>query len=94
MSIRAYLATSLDGYVAGPDDDLSWLPTDVDLGEHGFAPFFAEIGAILMGDVSEARWMQQLIDDKRPPTDDIDFDAGGSWDADEKVADSIAVVSG
>jgi len=47
--VRVYLATSLDGYLAGPDDDLSWLPKDVDLGEHGFEPFLAEVGALLMG---------------------------------------------
>jgi dihydrofolate reductase len=47
--VRVYLATSLDGRLAGPGDDLSWLPTDLDLGEHGFAPFLAEVGAVLMG---------------------------------------------
>jgi dihydrofolate reductase len=49
VSVRVFVATSLDGFVAGPGDDLSWLPTDVDLGEHGFAPFFAWVGAVLMG---------------------------------------------
>ena len=47
--VRVYLATSLDGRLAGPGDDLSWLPSDVDLGEHGFAPFLAEVGTVLMG---------------------------------------------
>lgn len=46
---RVFLATSLDGFLAGPEDDLSWLPTDVDLGAHGFEPFFASIGSVLMG---------------------------------------------
>ena len=48
-AVRVYLATSLDGYLAGPDDDLSWLPSDVDLGEFGFEPFLQTIGTVLMG---------------------------------------------
>lgn len=48
-AVRVYLATSLDGYLAGPEDDLSWLPSDIDLGEAGFEPFLATIGALLMG---------------------------------------------
>lgn len=48
--VRAFLAVSLDGFIAGPHDELDWLPG------HGegdsvdtFTPFFAEMGAILMG---------------------------------------------
>lgn len=48
-SVRVFLAVSLDGFLAGPGDDLSWLPTDVDLGAYGFAPFLEEVGALLMG---------------------------------------------
>lgn len=49
--VRAFLAMSLDGFIAGPDDDLSWLP-------HGDLPgpgaidldhFLADVGAMLMG---------------------------------------------
>lgn len=49
--VRAFLAMSLDGFIAGPGDDLSWLPDSelpgpgaVDL-EH----FLSEVGAMLMG---------------------------------------------
>ena len=47
-----YIATSLDGFVAGrrneDDDDLSWLfqYNDVD---YGFKEFFSDIGAIIQG---------------------------------------------
>lgn len=43
-----YIATSLDGFVAGPDDDISWLfrYNDVD---YGFDKFFSGIGAIIQG---------------------------------------------
>jgi dihydrofolate reductase len=51
--VRVYMACSLDGYIAGPDDDLSWLapppgapePT----GGLGFEAFMAQVGAMLMG---------------------------------------------
>src|SRR5215210_7206361 len=59
-----FLAMSLDGFIAGPGDDLSWLPGpgelepgagqahDEQTGErvdHGFDAFMASVGAILMG---------------------------------------------
>ena len=51
--IRVYIATSLDGFIAGEDDDLSWLP---DAGHEGPGPgamtyeaFMADVGAMLMG---------------------------------------------
>ncbi len=49
--VRVFIASSLDGFIAGPDNDLSWLPTPSDEpgDEHGFDGFMAQIGAILMG---------------------------------------------
>lgn len=48
--VRAFLATSLDGFIAGPNDELDWLPGhEGDGAEDTFTPFFAEIGAMLMG---------------------------------------------
>lgn len=53
--VRVYLGCSLDGCIAGPDDDLSWLHEDGD-GEPpprpdalDFATFMGQIGAMLMG---------------------------------------------
>lgn len=49
--VRAFLAMSIDGYIAGPDDDLSWLPMG-DLpgpGALDLEHFMAGVGAILMG---------------------------------------------
>jgi dihydrofolate reductase len=45
---RVFIATSLDGFIAGPGDDLSWLPEEPDV-EDTFTPFFAQVGAMLMG---------------------------------------------
>lgn len=48
--VRAFLAMSLDGFIAGPNDELDWLPGHGDgESEDTFGPFFAEIGAMLMG---------------------------------------------
>ena len=55
--VRVYIACSLDGFIAGPDDDLSWLPGAngtapegaTSNGALGYEAFMADVGAILMG---------------------------------------------
>lgn len=55
--IRAYLGSSLDGYIAGPDNDLDWLSADhACQGDLPASPdyldyprFIADIGCLLMG---------------------------------------------
>lgn len=47
--VAAFLAMSLDGFIAGPADDLSWLPPPDPAEDHGFAAFMAGTGALLMG---------------------------------------------
>ncbi len=54
--VRVYLACSLDGYIAGPDDDLSWLPNaenpsadEPRTSAVTFEQFIADVGALLMG---------------------------------------------
>jgi dihydrofolate reductase len=53
--VRVYIACSLDGFIAGPDDDLSWLPQEAnieaqsDSGAVGFDEFLSDVGALLMG---------------------------------------------
>ena len=50
MKICAYIATSLDGFIARPDGSLDWLPKPVEGGEdYGYGHFFASIDAIVMG---------------------------------------------
>ncbi len=48
MAVRVFIACSLDGFIAGPGDDLSWLPPPGD-DDHGYGAFMAGVGAILMG---------------------------------------------
>lgn len=45
---RVFIASSLDGFIAGPEDELDWLDVDAEI-EDTFTPFFAEVGAMLMG---------------------------------------------
>jgi dihydrofolate reductase len=52
--VRVYIATSLDGFIAGPNDELDWLPNpspDATLpeGALGFEAFMRDVGAMLMG---------------------------------------------
>jgi dihydrofolate reductase len=49
--VRVFIATSVDGFIAGPDDDLSWLPqpSGDPPPDYGYGAFIAEVGALLMG---------------------------------------------
>jgi dihydrofolate reductase len=46
VTVTLFIATSLDGYIAGPDDDLSWLFTDTD---YGFTRFYSGVDALIIG---------------------------------------------
>jgi len=47
-SIRFYVATSLDGFIADGEGSVDWLaPYDARL--YGYDKFFAEVGALIMG---------------------------------------------
>ncbi len=50
MHASVYVATSLDGFLAGDDGDLEWL-TGADPGDadYGFAEFLASVDALVMG---------------------------------------------
>ncbi|MBX7084214.1 MAG: dihydrofolate reductase family protein [Nannocystaceae bacterium] len=60
--VRVYLGCSLDGCIAGPDHDLSFLSEHAPAGEPhgglGFEAFLSQIGALLMG----RRTYQVLLD--------------------------------
>lgn len=55
--VRVYIASSLDGFIAGPEDDLSWLTGpdaaspggETDPGALTYETFIADVGALLMG---------------------------------------------
>ena len=66
MATIYYTASSTDGFIADPDNSLSWLLTrDVDrTGPMGYDPFIANVGAMAMGsttydwilDHEQGRW--------------------------------------
>jgi len=51
MSVFVYIATSIDGFIAAEDDDLSWLSEipNPDQSDFGFADFMTRIDALVMG---------------------------------------------
>ncbi len=62
-----FTATTLDGYIADENNSLDWLfeVDRTDAGEHSFAAFFAEVGAMAMG-ATTYQWIlehDRLLDD-------------------------------
>lgn len=51
MHCTAYLGMSLDGFIAGPNDELDWLDEleHIDGVDYGYAQFMASVDAIVMG---------------------------------------------
>jgi dihydrofolate reductase len=49
--LRLYIASSLDGYIAGPKGELDWLDIGGDL-DYGYREFYASIDATLMGNAT------------------------------------------
>lgn len=48
--VIVYIATSLDGYVARKNDDLSWLESFNEADEdHGYSDFMKDVGTAIMG---------------------------------------------
>lgn len=57
--LSLYIACSLDGYIAGPNDDLSFLkPVEVEGTDYGYAEFMSGIDAVLTGRTT-FEWVQQ-----------------------------------
>lgn len=44
--VRLFIATSLDGFIAGPDEDISWLFSD---GDYGYRDFYEHIDTTISG---------------------------------------------
>ena len=49
--IKLYIATSLDGYIARPDDDIEWLTEfpNPSTGDYGYKDFVASVDTVIMG---------------------------------------------
>ena len=80
-----FIATSLDGYIAGPEGEIDWLFHDAD---YGYTPFFHSVDALVMGrktyelSLSFGEWpygdKPAYVLTRRPPPDDprVKFVAG------------------
>ena len=61
--VIVYIATSLDGFIARLDDDISWLdPFNASGEDYGFADFMKTVGTAVMG---ARTWEQSLIHPER-----------------------------
>lgn len=49
--LKLYIATSLDGYIAGPNGEIDWLEAGGDL-DYGYKDFYASIDTVLMGNAT------------------------------------------
>lgn len=48
--VSVYIATGIDGRIAGPDDDLSWLRAYEGSGtDYGYTEYMSSVGAVVMG---------------------------------------------
>ena len=54
MKASVFIATSLDGFIARPNDDLDWLPPGGGE-EHGYEAFMATVDA-LVRDAAVCQW--------------------------------------
>jgi dihydrofolate reductase len=62
--VHVFVGASLDGFIAGPNDELDWLGGGEGETPDSFGPFFATIGCVLMG---------------RRTYDIVDGFASGAW---------------
>ena len=60
MKTQYYTATSLDGFLATPDDSLDWLFALGDAAETSYPDFIREVGALAMG-AATYEWMLRHV---------------------------------
>jgi dihydrofolate reductase len=60
MRTQYYTATSLDGFIATPDDSLEWLFPLGDINQTSYPEFIKEVGALAMG-ASTYEWMLRHV---------------------------------
>ena len=66
MKTIYYTATSLDGFIATPDDSLEWLFPLGELAETSYPTFIREVGALTMGSATY-EWMLRHVVDRSEP---------------------------
>lgn len=66
MRTQYYTASSLDGFIAGPNDSLDWLFPLGDIDETSYPQFIREVGALAMGSATY-EWMLRHLVGTDPP---------------------------
>jgi dihydrofolate reductase len=66
MKTQYYTATSLDGFIAGPNDSLDWLFTLGDIEETSYPEFIKDVGALAMGSATYEWMLRHVIGGARP----------------------------
>ncbi|MCW1913767.1 dihydrofolate reductase family protein [Luteolibacter sp. GHJ8] len=61
MSTQYYTASSLDGFIATPENSLDWLFQFTDVDESHYQNFLAEVGAIAMGSTTYEWILEHLL---------------------------------
>lgn len=71
MATQYYTASSLDGFIATPDDSLDWLFQLGDVNDTGYPDFIREVGALAMGSATYEWMLRHVI---KPGSD-----SPGTW---------------
>jgi dihydrofolate reductase len=66
VKTQYYTASSLDGFIAGPNDSLDWLFPLGDIDETSYPAFIREVGALAMGSATY-EWMLRHLVGTDPP---------------------------
>jgi dihydrofolate reductase len=66
VKTQYYTASSLDGFIAGPNDSLDWLFPLGDIDDTSYPQFIREVGALAMGSATY-EWMLRHLVGTDPP---------------------------
>jgi dihydrofolate reductase len=66
VKTQYYTASSLDGFIAGPNDSLEWLFPLGDLSETSYPAFIREVGALAMGSATYEWMLRHVVGGERP----------------------------
>lgn len=61
MKTQYYTATSLDGFIATPDDSLEWLFPLGDIADTSYPEFIRDVGALAMGSATYEWMLRHLV---------------------------------
>lgn len=67
MKTQYYTASSLDGFIAGPDDSLEWLFPLGDIEETSYPTFIRDVGAIAMGSATYEWLLRHVVHSEAEP---------------------------